>query len=37
MLAFSAVMARIADIDRPQEGHLCVSQQAMSDLHDPLK
>jgi hypothetical protein len=37
VLAFSAVMALIADLDRPQEGLLCVSQQAMSDLRDSLK
>lgn len=37
ILAFSAVMALIADLDRPQEGLLRVSQQAMSDLRDSLR
>ncbi|WP_406693949.1 hypothetical protein V5E97_23195 [Singulisphaera sp. Ch08] len=32
VLAFSAVMTLIADLDRPQEGLLRVSQQAMMDL-----
>ncbi len=34
VLAFSAVMALIADLDRPQEGLLRVSQQAMIDLRN---
>jgi hypothetical protein len=34
VLAFSAVMALVADLDRPQEGLLRVSQQAMVDLRD---
>ena len=37
VLAFSAVFTLIADLDRPQEGLLHVSQQAMSDLRDSLK
>src|SRR5262249_40203783 len=31
-LAFSAVMTVIADLDRPQDGNLRVSQQALIDL-----
>jgi hypothetical protein len=34
VLAFSAVMTLIADLDRPQTGLLQVSQQAMIDLRD---
>lgn len=34
VLAFAAVMTLIADLDRPQEGLLRVSQQAMTDLRD---
>lgn len=34
VLAFSAVMLLIADLDRPREGMLQVSQQAMMDLRD---
>jgi hypothetical protein len=34
VLAFSAVMTLIADLDRPQAGLLRVSQQAMIDLRD---
>jgi hypothetical protein len=34
VLAFAAVMTLIADLDRPQEGLLRVSQQAMTDLHN---
>jgi hypothetical protein len=37
VLAFSAVITLIADLDRPQEGLLRVSQQAMSELRDSLK
>lgn len=37
ILAFSAVMTLIADLDRPQEGLLRVSQQAMSDLRNSLR
>jgi hypothetical protein len=36
-LTFSAVMLLIADLDRPQEGLLRVSQQAMVDLQNSLK
>jgi hypothetical protein len=36
-VAFSLVLALIADLDRPQEGLLNVSQQAMSDLQTKLK
>lgn len=36
VLAFSTVMTLIADLDRPQEGLLRVSQQAMSDLRSSL-
>jgi hypothetical protein len=36
VLAFSAVMTLIADLDRPQEGLLRVSQQAMRDLRDSM-
>ena len=32
VLAFSSIMSLIADLDRPQEGLLKVSQQAMIDL-----
>jgi hypothetical protein len=34
VLAFSAVMTLIADLDRPQEGLLRVSQQALADLRN---
>jgi hypothetical protein len=37
VLTFSAVMFLIADLDRPQEGLLRVSQQAMIDLRDSFK
>jgi hypothetical protein len=37
VLTFSAVMFLIADLDRPQEGLLRVSQQAMIDLRLSLK
>ncbi|HEY2154039.1 MAG TPA: hypothetical protein VGH33_00315 [Isosphaeraceae bacterium] len=37
VVAFSAVMALIADLDRPQEGLLRVGQQAMGDLRESLK
>jgi len=37
VLAFSAVMLLIADLDRPQEGLLKVSQQAMIDLRDSFR
>jgi hypothetical protein len=37
VLSFSAVMALIADLDRPQEGILRVSQEAMSHLRDSLR
>jgi hypothetical protein len=36
-LTFSAVILLIADLDRPQEGMLKVSQQAMVDLRDFIK
>ena len=35
-LGFSAIMLLIADLDRPQEGLLKVSQQAMIDLQRTL-
>ncbi|MBV8269230.1 MAG: hypothetical protein JO252_23150 [Planctomycetaceae bacterium] len=34
ILTFSAVMWLIADLDRPREGYLLVSQQAMMDLRE---
>lgn len=37
VLAFSAVMTLIVDLDRPQEGLLRVSQQAMMDLRSSLE
>jgi hypothetical protein len=37
VLAFSAVILLIADLDRPQEGFLKVSQQAMLDLQARLR
>lgn len=37
VLAFSAVMTLVADLDRPQEGLLRVSQQAMAGLRDSFK
>jgi hypothetical protein len=36
VLAFSAVVTLIVDLDRPQEGLLRVSQQAMIDLQKTL-
>ena len=36
VLAFSAVVTLIADLDRPQEGLLRVSQQTMIDLQKTL-
>lgn len=36
VLAFSSVMFLIVDLDRPQEGMLKVSQQAMTDLREKL-
>ena len=36
-LTFSSVMLLIADLDRPQEGLLRVSQRAMLDLRESLK
>jgi hypothetical protein len=36
VLTFSAVMFLIEDLDRPQEGLLRVSQQAMVDLRNSL-
>lgn len=36
-LTFSAVMLLIADLDRPSEGLLRVSQRAMTDLRESLK
>jgi hypothetical protein len=35
-LAFAAVFQLIADLDRPDEGFLTVSQQALSDLQTSL-
>ena len=37
VLAFSAVIVLIADLDRPQEGFVKVSQQAMLDLQTRLR
>lgn len=37
VLAFCAVMTLIADLDRPQEGLLRVSQQALINLRDSLR
>jgi hypothetical protein len=37
VLAFTAVIALIVDLDRPQEGVLRVSQQAMSDLRNSMR
>ena len=36
-LTFSAVIALIADLDRPQEGTLTVSQQALIDVQQTMK
>jgi hypothetical protein len=36
VLTFSAVITLIADLDRPQEGFLRVSQQAMLELQTRL-
>ncbi len=36
VLAFSAVILLIADLDRPREGWLKVSQQAMMDLQQKM-
>ena len=36
-VTFSAVIALIADLDRPQEGSLTVSQQALIDLRQSMK
>ena len=36
-VTFSAVIALIADLDRPQEGTLTVSQQALIDLRQSMK
>jgi hypothetical protein len=32
VLTFSAIMTLVADLDRPQEGLLTVSQRAMTDV-----
>jgi hypothetical protein len=37
VLAFSAVIVLIADLDRPQQGFVKVSQQAMLDLQTRLR
>jgi hypothetical protein len=37
VVSFSAVLLLIADLDRPYEGILSVSQQAMMDLRDSLR
>ena len=37
VLTFSAVMYLIADLDRPQEGLLTVSQQTMIDLRNSFE
>ncbi len=36
VLTFSAIMTLVADLDRPQEGFLTVSQQAMIDLQKTM-
>jgi hypothetical protein len=36
VLAFSAILTLVADLDRPQEGLLRVSQQAMIDLRSMM-
>lgn len=36
VLVFSAIMTLVADLDRPQEGFLTVSQQAMIDLRSMM-
>jgi len=35
-VTFSAVIALIADLDRPQEGTLTVSQQALIDVRQSM-
>jgi hypothetical protein len=35
-ITFSAVIALIADLDRPQEGSLTVSQQALIDVRQSM-
>jgi len=35
-VTFSAVIALIADLDRPQEGSLTVSQQALIDVRQSM-
>jgi hypothetical protein len=37
VLTFSAVIFLIADLDRPQEGLLRISQQSMIDLRNSLE
>jgi hypothetical protein len=37
VMTFSAIMLLIADLDRPREGFLIVSQQAMVDLQNTMK
>jgi len=37
VVTFSAIMLLVADLDRPQEGLLTVSQQAMIDLQNTMK
>jgi hypothetical protein len=36
-LAFSGALTLIADLDRPREGFLTVSQQAMQDLQTSMR
>jgi hypothetical protein len=36
VLTFSAIISLVADLDRPQEGLLRVSQQAMINLRDMM-
>ena len=36
-LAFSCALTLVADLDRPREGFLIVSQQAMQDLQDSMR
>jgi hypothetical protein len=37
VLAFSVVIVVIADLDRPQEGFVTISQQSMVDLQARLR
>jgi hypothetical protein len=37
VMTFSAIMVLVADLDRPQEGFLTISQQAMTDVRNSMK